>query len=294
MAIDFGTDDALEEIAEHVRDRRCVLFLGAAVHAGPPVGSLYRYESAQRPAMAHELTARLARRCERDRNFDPRRDTGLQRIALYYELGRSRNQLIEEIYDAVERDKQPSPILRALAELDFPVVLTTNYDDLYEQALRAVGKDPLVFVYSRGESPRVTQQELLSDRPVVFKLHGDIAHRESIVITEDDYIDFVRQMTAKREEHPIPLALMSLLKQWTTLFLGYSMADYNLRVLFRLLHWKTDEAWYPLMYSVDLSPDVLTKEVWESRRRYLRFVVEDVWKFVPDLYHEVRREVLEP
>lgn len=294
MAIDFGIGDALEEISEQVRDGRCILFLGSAVHAKPPAGSPFTYPPEQRPAMAGELSDALAKRCERHAFFDPARDKALQRVALFYELGRSRRQLIDEIAHWVQRDKQPSPMLRALAELDFPVVLTTNYDDLYEQALRALGKDPLVFVYSRDRCPKVTMEDLTSERPVVFKLHGDILRRESIVVTEDDYIDFVGQMTAKRHQHPIPLAIKSLMKTYATLFLGYSLADYNLRILFRLLQWKTDEALYPPVYSVDLYPDALLREVWEGRRRYLRFVVEDVWKFVPDLYEQVLDKELRP
>jgi hypothetical protein len=294
MAIDFGVDDALEEISEQVRDGRCILFLGSAVHARPPPGSPFSYPVEQRPAMAGELSEALARRCAQYAHFDARRDTALQRVALFYELGRSRRQLIDEISQWVQQDKRPSPMLRALAELNFPVVLTTNYDDLYEQALREQGKDPLVFVYSRNRCPRVTTEQLTGERPVVFKLHGDLLRRESIVVTEDDYIDFVGQMTAKRDQHPIPLALKSLMKTWATLFLGYSLADYNLRILFRLLHWKTDEALYPPMYSVDRSPDALIRAVWEGRRRYLRFVVEDVWKFVPELYEQVTGEELQP
>jgi hypothetical protein len=294
MSVDFGIADALEEISKRVRQSRCVLFLGSAVHAHVPDGLPFVYPEEHRPAMANELEERLTRRCMRDTNYDARRYHGLQRMALYYELGRSRHQLIEEIYDAVQSDKRPSPVLNALAQMDFPVVLTTNYDDLYEQALRDAGKDPLVFVYRGGESPPVTREQLLSERPVLFKLHGDVMTGDSIVITEDDYIDFVGHMTAKRNENPIPTNLMSVLKTWTTLFLGYSMADYNLRILFRLLHLRTDEARFPLMYSVDRNPDVLTKEVWAGRRRYLRFVVEDVWKFVPDLYREVLGEELRP
>lgn len=294
MAIDFGTEAALEEIARRVRDRRCILFLGSAVHAPPRGRTSFRYDLRTRPALAGELTERLASRCKPHPGFDPEREAVLQRVALFYELGRSRTQLIDEIEQAVQQDKQPSPMVRALAKMDFPVVLTTNYDDLYEQALRDLGKDPLVCVYSRDRCARVTAEELESDRPVVFKLHGDIFKRDSIVVTEDDYIDFVRQMTQKAPFNPIPLPLRSLLMTWATLFVGYGMGDYNLRVLFRLLHWKADEAVYPLMYSVDRRPDVLTREVWEGRRRYLRFVVEDVWRFVPALYEHVLDRELTP
>ena len=66
----------------------------------------------------------------------------------------------------------------------------------YEQALRQVGKDPIVVVYSRKRRPTVSSRDLRGPRPVVFKLHGDFSRPETLVITENDYIDFVGQMTA--------------------------------------------------------------------------------------------------
>lgn len=294
MAIDFGTDDALEEIAERVRQRECILFLGSAVHASPPPGSDHAYPREHRPALAGELTEQLAAHCRRSPDFGRDDEGNLQRVSLFYELGRSRSLLVEAVEEAVQRDKRPSPMLQMLAELDFPVVLTTNYDDLYEQALRAAGKRPRVVIYSRRRSPTITHGDLDGDGPVIFKLHGDLARPESLVITESDYIDFVGQMTEKGARHPIPLALKSRLMRCTTLFLGYSLADYNLRLVFHTLRWRMDAACYPPMYSVDRSPDVLTRNVWENRHGYLRFVVEDVWKFVPELHSEVRRRGPQP
>jgi SIR2-like protein len=290
MAIDFGISDALEEIAARVHERRCILFLGSAVHAPPPAGSAHAYPAGERPALAGELTEALARHSRRSPDFGSRDEGNLQRVSLFYELGRSRSQLIDAVQEAVQDGKRPSPMVRALAQLDFPVVLTTNYDNLYEQALREQGKDPLVVVYTRKRRPRVTAADLRSPRPVVFKLHGDFSRRESLVITENDYIDFVGQMTEKDPYHPIPLPLKRLLMTWTTLFLGYSLADYNLRLVFHTLRWRMDEACYPPMYSVDRRPDVLTRDVWERRRGYLRFVVDDVWRFVPDLREQVLKK----
>jgi hypothetical protein len=294
MAIDFGIDDALEVIAGRVRERECILFLGSAVHARPPDRSEFAYPLAHRPALAGVLTEALAQHCRRSPDFGAGDEGNLQRVSLFYELGRSRGQLIDAVESAVQVDKQPSPMLLALAQLDFPVVLTTNYDDLYEQALRQVGKDPLVVVYSRKRRPRISSRDLRGPRPVVFKLHGDFSRPETLVITENDYIDFVGQMTEKDPFHPIPLPLKRLLMTWTTLFLGYSLADYNLRLVFHTLRWRMDEARYPPMYAVDRRPDVLTHEVWQRRRGYLRFIVEDVWEFVPDLYRNVLDEELAP
>jgi hypothetical protein len=72
-----------------------------------------------------------------------------------------------------------------------------------------------------------------------------------------------------------------------TLFVGYSLVDYNLRLLFKTLRWQLDKAQIPDTYSVDLYPDPLILDVWQEQRRYVKFLAEDVWNFVPDLYRAV-------
>ena len=288
--LDFGVDDVLAEIGEDVRRARCILLLGAGVHAAPPPGSAFTYPDEHRPPLGEQLGELLAKRSGLLEALPYESPRDLQRVALFYEISRSRKLLVEAIADAVQRGKRPSPMVHALARLDFPVVLTTNYDDLFEQALRQAGKEPLVVVYSRQRGPQVAFDDLSPDRPIVFKLHGDIEQRESIVITEDDYMDFIDQMLVKSRFNPIPLGLRSLLARWTTLLVGCSFADLNLRLLFRHM----DQAVRPPMYSVDRSPDLLKRVVWEDRRRHMRFVVEDVWRFVPDLYERVLGEQLTP
>jgi hypothetical protein len=48
------------------------------------------------------------------------------------------------------------------------------------------------------------------------------------------------------------------------------------------------------MYSVDFKPDPLILDVWENQRRYIRFIAQDVWAFVPALYEAVVGRELEP
>jgi hypothetical protein len=289
-ALGFAGDDALCAIAEEVRNGRCILLLGAGVHAAPPQGSTFPYPHEHRPPLGAQLGELLAQRSGLLETLPYESPRDLQRVALFYEISHGRKALCDAIADAVQRGKRPSPMVQALARLDFPVVLTTNYDDLFEQALRQAGKDPLVVVYSRERGPQIALDDLSSHRPVVFKLHGDIRQPESIVITEDDYMDFIDQMLASPPYHPIPLRLRALLARWTTLLVGCSFADLNLRLLFR----RMDQAIRPPMYSVDRSPDLLKRAVWEERRRQMRFVVEDVWRFVPDLYERVLDEELTP
>ena len=48
------------------------------------------------------------------------------------------------------------------------------------------------------------------------------------------------------------------------------------------------------MYSVDFQPDALIMDVWQAQRRYVKFIAQDVWSFVPALYELVAGEELAP
>jgi SIR2-like protein len=284
----------LELVGEAVRSKQCILFLGAGVHAPPPEGSRFHYPPEARPPIGAALSRALAHECDFVERFAGEDSGNLQRVALAYEIDSSRARLVDAITTAVTNGRAPSPMLCALARLDFPLVITTNYDSLFERALQAVGKQPRVAVYSPEPVPTMDYRNATPESPVVYKLHGDIARRESLVVTDEDYIQFVLRMSDKEPYDPVPLSLKFFLTGWTTLFVGYSLMDYNLRLLFKTLRWKIDDANLPDMYSVDVRPDPLILDVWQSQRHYLKFIAQDVWSFVPRLYEMVRGEELAP
>jgi hypothetical protein len=282
----------LRQVGAAVAEQSCILFLGAGVHAPPPPGSLFSYPELVRPPFGRALSEQLAEACDFVVRF-PGEDPGnLQRVALAYEIDRSRSQLVDAITAAVDTGREPSPMLRALARLDFPIVITTNYDQLFERALRELGKTPRVAVYKPEQEATTDFRNATTQSPVIYKLHGDIGHRESLVVTDEDYIQFVLRMSDKEPYDPIPLSLKFFLTGSTTLFVGYSLLDYNLRLLFKALRWKIDAANAPDMYSVDFKPDALIMDVWQSQRRYVKFIAQDVWSFVPSLYELVHGEEL--
>jgi hypothetical protein len=287
IVTDVETTSAVKKIADVIRSGQCILFLGAAVHAPPPDGSRFVYPEAERPPLGSALSESLADTCKLAERFPNENPTNLQRVALFYEMDRSRYQLVQAVREAVHVGKKPSPVLCALAELGFARVITTNYDQLLEAALRAAGKDPRVSVYTPKFEPTRNIPNPSVERPVVFKIHGDIDHEESIVITDEDYIKFLLRMSNKEPYDPVPLSLKADLTEWTTLFVGYSLVDYNLRLLFQALRWGIDPASRPDMYSVDFAPDPLILHVWKNKEQSLKFVVQNVWAFVPELYELV-------
>jgi hypothetical protein len=281
---------AYRKLVDHVRTGRCILFLGAGVHYAPPANSRFSYPAEQRPPLGCELAKELAAECDFRQVCPHDQPTNLQRVSLCYEKEVSRGELVEKIRTSVEGRAQPSAAVRALAELPFPLIVTTNYDTLFEGAQRAAGKKPVVAAYEpNGDLPTrdyPRNRDLNEREPFVFKVHGDVDVPESIVVTDEDYIGFVLRMNAAERSHPIPETFRYHFARWPTLFVGYSLLDYNLRLLFRTLRWKVDTAQHPDSYSVDLTPDPLISDRWQ-RDQGFRFIAEDVWDFVPRLYREV-------
>jgi hypothetical protein len=76
--------------------------------------------------------------------------------------------------------------------------------------------------------------------------------------------------------------------QWPTLFIGYSLLDYNLRLLLKTLRWKLDASQIPVNYSVDKKPDDVIRDVWETRLQYVSFIIQNLWDFVPKVHALVK------
>jgi hypothetical protein len=287
----------IQEIATVVSKKKCILFLGAGAHYPPPKdlkhtcgGVPYAYPLSHRPPLGSKLSKDLARESNFLREFPTDNKRNLQRVALHYEIEKTRNSLISRIREAVDDGKTPSPVIRALAELDFTLIVTTNYDRLFERALYAAGKDPIVSTYNKDQEVETRDypyDELKANRPFIFKIHGDIGQGESIVITDEDYIDFVMRISDKRH-NPIPETFRYYLKKWPALFVGYSLMDYNLRLLFKTLRWFGDRANIPSTYSVDIKPDGLIYKVYSEKNGFVQFIVQDVWTFVPELYLRIK------
>jgi hypothetical protein len=124
---------------------------------------------------------------------------------------------------------------RVLAELPLPIYLTTNYDDLMVKALERQFRDPKREVcrwntLTRTQPTRFDKgYEPTPANPAVFHLHGHTELPSSIVLTEDDYFDFL--VNISRDPLLLPPQIQRALSETSVLFIGYGLADWNFRVL---------------------------------------------------------------
>jgi len=192
---------------------------------------------------------------------DPRDREDLAKVASYYVDIGNRTLLKDCLRAAFERTSEIGPLHRLLASVDAPlVIVSTNYDTLVERALQDARKPYDLVVYPAdqheianavlwwphgAEQPEIEETSTLSidldKTTVVFKMHGSIAPGEdeelrgrwaSFVITEEDYVEFIFRMT---NEAAIPATFFTHFLDRSFLFLGYSLRDWNLRVVLRSL-----------------------------------------------------------
>lgn len=120
-----------------------------------------------------------------------------------------------------------------LAQLPLSTYLTTNPDNFMFQALRYVSKAPrqqeCLWQEVFGETKEYKQMRGTVENPLVFHLYGSARKPESIVLTEDDHLDFLRLIS--KEPWRLPLHIRSKLTESVLLFLGYNVRDLDFRIL---------------------------------------------------------------
>ena len=125
-----------------------------------------------------------------------------------------------------------------LAQLPFPIYITTDPSDLLADALKAVGKEPRTEL-CRWNSYVMRLPSLYDDQPkyrptaecpLVYQLFGNIKEPRSLVLTEDDYFNYLIGVT--RNKDLIPRAVRAILADSTLLFLGFYLDDWDFRILF--------------------------------------------------------------
>lgn len=164
---------------------------------------------------------------------------------------------------------------RAVADLDLPVYITTNYDDFMTKALlrdtpkRTPRREICRWHTARQRQSRKSQPvyEPTPAEPLVFHLHGTLEIPESMVLTEDDYLDFL-MYTAEVPEL-IPPRIQQAFSESSLLFIGYSLEDMNFKVLFRRLATYMQRSQGARHVSVQLAPreDESTEELIARAKR---------------------------
>lgn len=181
------------------------------------------------PWLVSRMRRELAQRCDEDEQESLSRffrDEGpLDCAQLFRQTVGEANyrEFLQAQFDARRHEfVKPTPSHEALVALGLPLIFTTNYDELIEDAHVEAGVAVRVSADEAEFKAHVTQRP---DHHLV-KLHGSIARPDTIVLTRDDYS---RARMARRE---MLAHLRHELVNGSFLFVGFSLSDPN----FNLLH----------------------------------------------------------
>lgn len=187
------------------------------------------------------------------------------------------------------------------------LIVTTNYDILVERTLEKLNIPYLaLFHIMRGSkfAGRIGYHESLNmpativthsqldnflqnteeqrKHPIIiYKMHGTskIKHEtkvlDSVVLTETDYVDFLAEDMLKK----IPTKIIQLLRNARLLFLGYSLEDWNFRVLLHRLQkiQKQEGAEGKRHWACQMDPDPVEMKFWDKRGVNLYHLSLDVF-----------------
>jgi hypothetical protein len=142
--------------------------------------------------------------------------------------------------------------LRLLARLPLPIYLTTSQSDFLERALEAEGKKPRTQICFWSGAIASASPEHQTDpdfmptttNPLVYHLYGLEDYPQTLVQSEDDYINFIMSMVEDTNTlNPVvPLNLRRALGESNLILLGYRLQDWDFRILFRfILKFRRDE-----------------------------------------------------
>ena len=173
---------------------------------------------------AHLLNEMVERRNARSGN--PAWDLPADKIK-----GPSPVPAILEVGKRLRRADEGDPY-RVMADLQVPIYITTAWTDLLQEALRDTGRKPVTMTFPWNDHipntrPRV---EPTVDSPLVYHLYGRLDSPESLVLTEDDYFQWITAWIGARRS--IPPSVKRALTASPLLFLGYSLDDWDFRVIF--------------------------------------------------------------
>lgn len=226
----------LKLIVDRIHGNACVPFLGAAANV---TNKNFRYEGLP-------LGAELASTFIKLIAFAGRDTQNLARVTLEYEFATDRLSLVGELEKTLpDFSRRPSPLLDALAKFPFKLIITTNYDRLLERALerRKVAFESLSqpsggFLDNRQTRRRFDELEEYKGL-ILYKIHGSFdvpaggSPPPSVIITEDDYIEFLTVLGREKGRIGIPKLIVKTLAPSTLLFLGYSLEDWDFRTVYK-------------------------------------------------------------
>jgi hypothetical protein len=194
-------------------------------------------------------------------------------------------------------DSQVRDPLLVLADLPLSVFVTTSYHGFLEAALKRAGKTPRI-AFCRWRSGGDKTSSILDGdyepsraEPLVYHLYGFDEYPDSMVLTEDDYVEFLVAIARDANQpriDPIHAYVRRVMSSRSLVLLGYDLYSWDFRALFwGLIKPRSQDV---LGFSIQLEPEAVEKTYLSKYLQNANFEVYwgDVPQFTRELYQALR------
>jgi hypothetical protein len=176
-------------------------------------------------------------------------------------------------------DEGEDPLL-IMADMSLPIYLTTSPHSFIEKAILELGGEcESEFCRWREGSRHITSAfdkdgyEPSPGRPLVYHLLGMDRHQDSLVLTEDDYLTFLIEVTKSDQPYSTTRVAQAIAES-SLLFLGFNLQSWEFRVLFHGLI-KPSAMLKPGKFIVQIDPSEQGEVPTEEEQRYFRNYMRD-------------------
>jgi CheY-like chemotaxis protein len=215
-----------------------VFFVGAGLSAGAGAPAWDQLAA----GLAAELTPRT-------------RERSPQMIAQFFRNQHGDHRLYTYLREALNRRVlKPTEAHTRLCALPVNVFVTTNYDCLLEDALKECQR-PVHAITDDNDLALWNERAEVQ----VIKIHGDLDRTRSIVLTEEDYVRFLHANVGMRRK------LLDFFCYRTVIFLGYSMRDIDVNLLYNQIVHELGGLKRPAYLLTFDVPDTHSQREWERR-----------------------------
>jgi hypothetical protein len=205
------------EVIEAVNEARCVLFVGSRFsgEAIEAEGGTYPDNRDLAKDLGWTRPKQLMGTRQRQGIITPSVTEGAKR----FEAGKGREGLLSRLGEHLATDGVEPTAAHEVALRRFPLIVTTNYDDLLERAATKMGGKARVM--RRGD-PFPAEVDL-AER-VIYKLRGGFDQPESLVATVADYQGLAHDAESKK-------SIRKMLRKKVVFFVGYKPDEEEFELL---------------------------------------------------------------
>lgn len=219
---DIWPDNLVEELAY----RRCLIFLGSGISAtaknddgeSPDTGGAFLDNVKSKMKNPSGDDKKFVEDMLKKQNYL----LALQAIADLCDSGEYSNYLKSQY---LRGKYKPSKVHELIKDLDSKIVVTTNFDKLYE----GLCHEPEYITFDYTDTRSIIGS-IKAPENIIIKAHGSIDDTEKLIFTAKQYYQ-------AQEKYPEFYHLMTaLFLTHTVVFFGYSLNDPDINLLLQFLH----------------------------------------------------------